>query len=92
MAVNPPPLNGATVHLGSLPASHDSVVVLLVSGRHLVMVRHRDRAWEFRAAMPNLGRILKRPRVVKRGRKPGQSWQACGLSATTCCRTGTPLW
>ncbi|WP_173668122.1 NUDIX domain-containing protein [Thermobifida fusca] len=47
MAVNPPPLNGATVHLGSLPASHDSVVVLLVSGRHLVMVRHRDRAWEF---------------------------------------------
>lgn len=47
MTVLPPPLNGATVHLGRLPSSHDSVVVLLFSGRRLVMVRHRDRAWEF---------------------------------------------
>ncbi|MEY9210993.1 NUDIX domain-containing protein [Thermobifida halotolerans] len=47
MTVDPRPLNGATVRLGDLPTVHDSVVVLLFSGRRPVMVRHRDRAWEF---------------------------------------------
>lgn len=47
MTVLPPPLNGATVYLGRLPVSYDSVVVLLFSGQRPVMVRHRDRAWEF---------------------------------------------
>lgn len=44
----PSPLNGATVRIGGgLPDSHDSVVCLLFSGDRLVLVRHRDRAWEF---------------------------------------------
>ncbi|TDQ47535.1 NUDIX domain-containing protein [Actinorugispora endophytica] len=47
MTLLPPPLNGAVVHIGGPPASHDSVVVLLFSGLRPVMVRHRDRAWEF---------------------------------------------
>lgn len=47
MSPNPPPLHGATVRLGRLPAVHDSVVVLLFCGRQPVLVRHRDRAWEF---------------------------------------------
>ncbi|GLU49374.1 NUDIX domain-containing protein [Nocardiopsis ansamitocini] len=47
MTVLPPPFNGAAVHLGELPATHDSVVVLLFSHGRPVMVRHRDRAWEF---------------------------------------------
>ncbi|GAA3756962.1 8-oxo-dGTP diphosphatase [Spinactinospora alkalitolerans] len=41
------PLNGATVHLGGPPPSYDSVVVLLFAGERPVLVRHRDRAWEF---------------------------------------------
>ncbi|GAA3726930.1 NUDIX domain-containing protein [Salinactinospora qingdaonensis] len=40
-------LNGATVRLGGLPARHDSVVVLLFRDEQPVLVRHRDRAWEF---------------------------------------------
>ncbi len=47
MTADPPPLNGATVRLGHLPAAHDSVVVLLFCDGRPVMVRHRDRAWEF---------------------------------------------
>ncbi|MUL43876.1 NUDIX domain-containing protein [Streptomonospora sp. PA3] len=42
-----PPLRGATVHVGRLPARHDSVVCLLFSGERPVLVRHRRRAWEF---------------------------------------------
>ncbi|MCY9784684.1 NUDIX domain-containing protein [Nocardiopsis sp. EMB25] len=35
------------MHLGVLPESHDSVVCLTLRGDRLLMVRHRDRAWEF---------------------------------------------
>ncbi|MDT0303142.1 NUDIX domain-containing protein [Streptomonospora wellingtoniae] len=42
-----PPLNGAAVHLGRLPAAHDSVVCLLFDGARPVLVRHSRRAWEF---------------------------------------------
>ncbi|GAB3212182.1 NUDIX domain-containing protein [Marinactinospora thermotolerans] len=41
------PLNGAVVRLGGLPASHDSVVVLLFDDGRPVLVRNRFRAWEF---------------------------------------------
>ncbi|PSK91731.1 8-oxo-dGTPase [Murinocardiopsis flavida] len=46
-AGGPPPLNGAVVRIGAMPEHHDSVVCLLYSGRRPVLVRHRDRAWEF---------------------------------------------
>ncbi|MFC4565318.1 NUDIX domain-containing protein [Nocardiopsis mangrovi] len=35
------------MRLGRLPEHHDSVVCLLFSGDRPVLVRHRDRAWEF---------------------------------------------
>lgn len=41
------PLNGAVVRIGAVPERYDSVVCLLYSGRRPVLVRHRDRAWEF---------------------------------------------
>lgn len=40
-------LGGAVVRVGSLPESHDSVVCLLFDGARPVLVRHRERAWEF---------------------------------------------
>ncbi|ASU86311.1 NUDIX domain-containing protein [Nocardiopsis gilva YIM 90087] len=42
------PLNGAKVWLGGrMPDRYDSVVCLLFSGDRPVLVRNRDRAWEF---------------------------------------------
>lgn len=41
------PFGGAVVRLGSLPAAHESVVCLTYLGVRPLLVRHRDRAWEF---------------------------------------------
>ncbi len=42
-----PDLGGAVVRVGALPDRHDSVVCLLFDRGRPVLVRHRDRAWEF---------------------------------------------
>jgi len=41
------PLGGAVVRLGVLPEAHDSVVCLTYDGDRPLLVRHRDRGWEF---------------------------------------------
>ncbi len=43
----PERFNGASIRLGALPERHDSVVCLLFDGDRPVLVRHRERAWEF---------------------------------------------
>lgn len=42
-----PAFNGAAIRIGVLPERHDSVVCLLFDGGRPVLVRHRERAWEF---------------------------------------------
>ncbi|GAB2516330.1 8-oxo-dGTP diphosphatase [Nocardiopsis aegyptia] len=41
------PLGGAVVRVGSLPPAHESVVCLTFLDGRPLLVRHRDRAWEF---------------------------------------------
>ena len=43
----PRPFGGAVVHVGPPPQAHDSVVCLTHRDGKALMVRHRQRAWEF---------------------------------------------
>lgn len=49
------PLGGAVVRLGSLPSAHESVVCLAFLRGRPLLVRHRDRAWEFPGGHTELG-------------------------------------
>ncbi|MEV2277096.1 NUDIX domain-containing protein [Nocardiopsis sp. NPDC049922] len=61
------------MHLGVLPGTHDSVVCLTLRGDRLLMVRHRDRAWEFPGGHAEPGEGI-RDTVVR------EAWEEAGAT------------